>query len=201
MSHSPGLCDRSLLQSVPACRPFSGQKNNIPSPSGRRSQGAGKLAAQNPHTSGSQLPKTSATRKEPLEVVSRIAACVEMNAAVSRFETIAGRSAMVGVLVAALAEVLASSSEGLFGSWGADELNLLGGAGIGLLSCAVLLAASSKRRMGKRLTEAVLTSITALSGVKGGARQRSIDNAVDRVFEQVFSSHMIHHNFLEDDFI
>lgn len=107
----------------------------------------------------------------------------------------------IGVLVAALAEVLASSSEGLFGSWGADELNLLVAAGAGLLSCAALLAASSKRRMGKRLTEAVLTSITALAGVKGGARQRSIDNAVDRVFEQVFSSHMIHHNFLEDDYI
>lgn len=107
----------------------------------------------------------------------------------------------IGVLVAALAEVLASSSEGLFGSWGADELNLLGAAGAGLLSCAALLAASSKRRMGKRLTEAVLTTITALAGVKGGARQRSLDKAVDRVFDQVFSSHMIHHNFLEDDFI
>ena len=107
----------------------------------------------------------------------------------------------VGVLVAALAEVLASRTEGLFGCWGADELNLLGATGILLLSCTALLAASSKRHMGRRLTEAVLTSLTALSGVKMGARQQSLDSAVDCVFDQVFSSSMIHHNFLEDDHI
>ena len=107
----------------------------------------------------------------------------------------------VGVLVAALAEVLASRTEGIFGGWGADELNMLGATGIFLLSCAALLAASSKRHMGRRLTEAVLTSLTALSGVKVGARQQSLDSAVDSVFDQVFSSSMIHYNFLEDDLI
>ena len=103
--------------------------------------------------------------------------------------------------MAALSEVLASTSEGLFGSWGADELNVLAATGLGLLSCSILLAASSKRHMGRGLTAAVLTSLTALSGVKGGARQRSLDRAVDRVFDQVFSSSMIHYNFLEDDLI
>ncbi len=107
----------------------------------------------------------------------------------------------VGILVAALAEVLATRSEGLFGSWGTDELNLIGATGILLLSCSALLAASSTRHMGRRLTEAVLTSLTALKGVKLGDRQQSLDSAVDCVFDQVFSSSMIHQNFLEDDLI
>lgn len=124
MSHRlSGFSETSLLFSVPG-RPLQVS----PRLAARRHQAVMKLAAQNPHSQGSQSSRSS-TRKEPLEVVSRIAACVEMNvrskckqqsqrrlqlsgssgglviltdlfivqAAVSRFETIAGRTAMVSM--------------------------------------------------------------------------------------------------------
>jgi hypothetical protein len=141
---------------------------------------------------------TAGANTRSLQLVSLISACVEANAMVQRFEVLAGRCAMVG-LVAALGTELVFPEEGLFTSWdqqcftGFSILTLL------LLSSSVSLALQSKKKLGRTFTEAVNTSLTALSGSLVSLTNRSVDDAVDYVFESVFSTEMVQKNFLVDE--
>lgn len=64
-----------------------------------------------------------------------------------------------------------------------------------MLSIAAVLATMSKKKLGNRFKEAVITSLTALSSQS----TVNVDKAVDYVFESVFSKSMINQNFSEVD--
>lgn len=107
------------------------------------------------------------------------------------FETLAGRSAMVGFAMAATAEALLPHS-GLFGNWEeARDFALLVSALVALSSVA---AAMSTRRMrykfdlGQRLLEPVLTSLTSRTRSAGAITGRNVDGALDSAMETVFSA-------------
>ena len=60
----------------------------------------------------------------------------------------------------------------------------------------------TKRRAGEPLTEAVIASLTSLSARGLSTGQQRINNAVDRVFEEVLNQPFVRHNLLDvDDFI
>lgn len=136
---------------------------------------------------------------ERLKVISCLAACVEADAIVASFETIAGRSAMVGFAIAFCSELLLP--KGLFGAWKVDY-NLIFYTALSLVCSAAVLATMSKRRLGKPFREAVLTSLTALSRSAGSITNRNVDGAVDYVFEQVFAKSFLDAHLIDiDDFI
>lgn len=108
-------------------------------------------------------------------------------ATVSRFEVFAGRSAMVGVSVALFVELLTEDS---FFSTGTNllDVTLLASLGLGTVTIAGLLAATSQRRFASPLMEAVITSLTAAKRSAGSVTQRQVDGVVDDVFERTFDN-------------
>ncbi|CAK0785843.1 hypothetical protein CVIRNUC_009055 [Coccomyxa viridis] len=104
-----------------------------------------------------------------------------LQAAVQRFETLAGRSAMVGFVIALAAEA-AGPVRGIFGAWDQQSLSLFGASALILIACAAVLASMSTRRVGKKLQGSVLASLTALTTAVEG-----LDKNVDYIFEDVFS--------------
>lgn len=125
-----------------------------------------------------------------------VAACVECNALVQRFETLAGRSAMVGFLIAVAAECL-GEKQGLFGAWSPQDIQLYSAAVLLLVSSSAILATMSKR-IGRKFQEAVLTSLTALSGSKGSLTYQNVDKAVDYVFDSVFDKELVFGTLVDD---
>ncbi|KAK9824388.1 hypothetical protein WJX72_009924 [[Myrmecia] bisecta] len=141
---------------------------------------------------------TSHPEIERLRVLSLIADSVESTAALSAFESLAGRGAMIGFVVAAIAEVF-TPRQGLFTGWDGEDLTAYGAAALLLISCSAVMAAVSKRKFSAKFNTAILTSLTALAGSQGS---KGIDGAVDFVFDKVFSSKMLEFNFFDmDDYI
>lgn len=85
-----------------------------------------------------------------------------LQAVVLRFESLAGRGAMIGLTVATFFELLVPNT-GLFGAWqstsNAQEFALLAASLICL--SAGLAAVSTRRRRSQRLLEAVIASLTS----------------------------------------
>ncbi|KAK9919186.1 hypothetical protein WJX75_009978 [Coccomyxa subellipsoidea] len=148
--------------------------------------------------SGAQAAELPAARKRSRSsVIALISEAVSINAAVQRFETLAGRSAMVGFVVALLAE-LSVPYEGLFGAWDDHSLSVFGASSLLMIAVAAVLASMSTRRMGQKLQSSVLTSLTALSSAKDG-----LDKNVDLIFEDVFGRDFLREivNLDFDDFL
>lgn len=139
-------------------------------------------------------------RTEKLRVLGLISACVESNAITQRFEELAGRSAMVGFAVAVAAE-LAAPQKGLFGSWDSGDVELYGATALLLVTASALLATMSKRRLGLKFKEAVITSLTAFSRSRGSLTNQTVDSAVDYVFQEVFDQDMVLRNLIQDEFL
>lgn len=139
----------------------------------------------------------TASKKPRSSVIALISEAVSINAAVQRFETLAGRSAMVGFVIALLAEC-AVPVEGLFGAWDGPSLSVFGASSLLLISVAAVLASMSTRRVGQKLQSSVLTSLTALSTAKDG-----LDKNVDLIFEDVFGRDFLRDivNLDMDDFL
>lgn len=76
---------------------------------------------------------------------------------VHRFETVAGRAAMIGFVSAAAAELILPAG-GLFGGWSGEQLSAFSSIALFAVTCSALLAIASKRRSGVRLTEVHLKS-------------------------------------------
>lgn len=139
-------------------------------------------------------------RAEKLRVLGLISACVESNAITQRFEELAGRSAMVGFAVAVAVE-LAAPQKGLFGSWDSGDVGLYGATALLLVTASALLATMSKRRLGLKFKEAVITSLTAFSRSRGSLTNQTVDSAVDHVFQVVFDQDMVLRNLIQDEFL
>lgn len=187
----------SLKPSAAASKPACSQPKGLPN-----------LRAVRPHVlRASAFESQSAAQQQPLSaqrkaasrrgrVLDLVAACVECNARVQRFETLAGRSAMVGFLIAVAAECL-GEKQGLFGAWSPQDVQLYSAAVLLLVSSSAILATMSKR-IGRKFQEAVLTSLTALSGSKGSLTYQNVDKAVDYVFDSVFDKELVFGTLVDD---
>ena len=148
-----------------------------------------------------------------------------MQAITQRFEQLAGRSAMVrpqlssaatpstsgpsfdkscmvqvGFAIAVLAE-LVFPQQGLFGSWDSHDISLYAATATLLVTVSALLATMSKRRLGLTFKEAVITSLTAFSRSRGSLTNKTVDSAVDYVFDDVFDKNMVLKNLIPDEFL
>lgn len=106
----------------------------------------------------------------------------------------------VGFAVAVAAE-LAAPQKGLFGSWDSGDVGLYGATALLLVTASALLATMSKRRLGLKFKEAVITSLTAFSRSRGSLTNQTVDSAVDYVFEAVFDKDMVLRNLIQDEFL
>ncbi len=114
--------------------------------------------------------------------------------------TMCGDLLQVGFAVAVLAEIL-TPQQGLFGTWDSSDISLYGATATLLITVSALLATMSKRRLGLKFKEAVITSLTALSRSRGSLTNKTVDNAVDHVFDQVFDKDMVLRNLIQDEFL
>lgn len=123
-------------------------------------------------------------------IFDKIAACVEANDSVHRFETIAGRAAMIGFSVACVAELLLPHG-GLFSSVSSANLEQFSQVALAAVAASAGVAALSKPRIGSQLREAVHSSMTALKRSKSSLTSLDVDSAVDFIFESVFNREML----------
>jgi hypothetical protein len=131
-----------------------------------------------------QLPAAAAGPPPPQRVLPLLASAVEASASLSRYEQLAGRSAMIGIAAAAVLE--AASGGGVLshppplpeGPLAAAALAVLGAA-----AAAVASTARSPASLGARWREPVVASLTAVrranAGVTPSWRLRGLDRAVD----------------------
>lgn len=120
-----------------------------------------------------------------------------MDARVRTFETFAGRSAMVGFVVAVFCELV--TEQGLFHAVTLDDMKAMGAFSLTVITLSAVLATMSKRRLGNRLTEAVISSLTAAKRSAGSVTQKQVDKAVDYFFEKVFNMSMVYSLLMEDN--
>lgn len=182
----------------------------LPTAAQRRSQLAPTCSAKESPSERStvaQLP----IRRKPLKaaasappqrrsVLDLVSGLIEINDDVQHFETIAGRSAMIGFVVACAAE-LAAPSQGFFGAWTQRDASVFSALALALVCSSALLATLNKRQLGFRLREAVQASMTALEGSMAGVQGREVDAAVDFVFDTVFNREFIAEFINEDEYI
>lgn len=164
-----------------------------------------RAANSSPAQRGEPLPqqRTRRPEQERLRVIRLISACVEANASVIRFENLAGRSAMVGFLAAFLVELVVDGS-GLFGNFGPEQASQFAACTALLVSVAAAVAASSTRTLGRRFSEAVLASMTAVqrsrsSVTVGGEVDQvggNVDKAVDFVLDKCIPKGLL---FMDDE--
>lgn len=141
---------------------------------------------------------SSSDRPEKLPVMSLISACIEVEAQVQRFELVAGRSAMIGFLLAVFVELF--TDEGVF-HVSSDVLSLFGSLSIVCLIGAVILAATSKRRLGAPFKEAVITSLTAAKRSAASVTQSPVDKAVDTLCDIVPGIYSLYTIMTDDEYI
>lgn len=106
--------------------------------------------------------------------------------------------AQIGFALALLLEV-AGDARGLFGGLSEDSANAFATASIVVIGSAAALAASSTRQLGRRFTEAVLTSLTAVQRSAGSISNRNVDDAVDFVVDTVLSQSLVRPHLLDED--
>ena len=112
---------------------------------------------------------------------------LHMQAITSTFETIAGRSAMIGFAAAAAAEILLPhQAGGLFGAW--EQAQVFGILVLCLCSASAALALKSPMKIGRsRLLEPVLASLTSESRSAGAITRANVDRALDSTLDSVFN--------------
>ncbi len=106
----------------------------------------------------------------------------------------------VGFAVAVLAELVAPQ-QGLFGAWDSSDISIYAATATILVTVSALLATMSKRRLGLKFKEAVITSLTAFSRSRGSLTNTTVDSAVDYVFDEVFDKDMVLRNLIQDEFL
>lgn len=106
----------------------------------------------------------------------------------------------VGFAIAVVAEIVAPQ-QGLFGSWEGQDASLFAATALILVSASAVLATMSKRKLGLQFKEAVITSMTALSRSRGSLTNKTVDSAVDYVFDVVFDKDMVLRDLIQDEFL
>lgn len=133
---------------------------------------------------------TTLTTSSRVTVLSLMSSCVSIDAAVTKFEVLAGRSAMIGFLVAVGAELV---TERPALSLSIEQGLAFSAAALGAVTLASLAAASkgSAGQIGDTLQEAVISSLTAVQRSAASVTQRQVDKAVDYLLETAFGSSVL----------
>lgn len=119
-----------------------------------------------------------------LSILPRLAACVEVEAAASRFEYVSGRAAMTGVSAALIAEAVLGNDIGLFNSLAVSCGPLGVAVFLGLsASIGALLALGTREVAGADVQEEVVCSLTS-SARSTSVAQVSVDKLLDYVLDQ-----------------
>lgn len=142
-----------------------------------------------------QLAKTKAMRP----VLSLLSACVEVNDQVRLFELLAGRSAMIGFLVALGVEGITEKS--VFSQLGEQDITLLCAVCLACTLSASILASMSTRRLGLQLQESVMSSLTAVKRSAASVTQQQVDKAVDYMIDQFWDRDLLYTTLLDDDWL
>ncbi|GBF90320.1 hypothetical protein Rsub_02426 [Raphidocelis subcapitata] len=129
----------------------------------------------------------------PESVLPLLSSAVESSAQVARFESAAGRSAMIGFFVAMLLE--AGTEHSLFTTIAAGQAATLAAAAAGCVAAAAAAAAAAASapaapRLGAAIHEAVLSSLTATQRAASGVTQHRVDDAVDFVLSSAFAAEL-----------
>ncbi|KAI8468467.1 MAG: hypothetical protein J3K34DRAFT_522931 [Monoraphidium minutum] len=152
-------------------------------------------------------------RFRPESILPLVSSAVESSAEMARFESVAGRSAMVGFLVAAALEGFSSQPAFAFGAPGAAPLAALAAASVLAVAAAGAAAAAAARPraaadqlgpppaapaaptasgesgrawwwLGAGIHESVMSSLTATRGSASGVTQLRVDEVVDFVVDR-----------------
>ncbi|KAG2430009.1 hypothetical protein HYH02_013837 [Chlamydomonas schloesseri] len=132
---------------------------------------------------------TTAPPKRNASMIRSLAAAVEHDGKVQRYETFAGRSAMVGVAAAAVIEVV--TEQGVLGSLTAESAITYVAATAAAIATAVGVAFARSRSDrvedlgGLELLEPVYASLTAVRRSAASVTQAQVDRAVDYLYETV----------------
>jgi hypothetical protein len=135
-------------------------------------------------------PKPLGGNSSLVPIIDKIAACVEANDSVQRFETVAGRAAMIGFAVAVAAELVLPRG-GLFGGFDGALFSSYSTVALLAVCASSIVATVTKQHIGGQVKEAVFTSLTAVSRSKSSLSLLDVDSAVDAVFSSVFSREML----------
>lgn len=137
-----------------------------------------------------------------LEVLSLLSELIEIQALTTAFENLAGRSAMIGVFVAATAEAILPWN-GIFGEYaGADRLPYVYTffeIGVALVGVGVLAGFLTVQWKGRRarFLEPILASLTSNFGSAGAVSKENVDNALELTIESVFTP-MVVSNLIQE---
>ncbi|GAX84573.1 hypothetical protein CEUSTIGMA_g11994.t1 [Chlamydomonas eustigma] len=131
----------------------------------------------------STRPENSKPLNARISVLSRISAAVELQASIQKFETIAGRGAMLGFMSLAIIEAVGDSPIA-GGDVGVFVSSLLLS-----ITTATILACTRRRLAGGLLLEAVIASMTCVqrsaSSLTSSSSPQNFDLAVDKVLDLV----------------
>ncbi|WIA40570.1 hypothetical protein OEZ86_013911 [Tetradesmus obliquus] len=133
-----------------------------------------------------------------LRVMSLISSLVDIEAQVQQFETVAGRSAMIGFFVALGAEL--ATEQSIFSSVSPSEAVTASAVLLGSILLAAAAATINKRQnLGVEVKEAVITSLTAVQRSAASVTGKQVDGAVDNVLSKVFDMGVIYSLLADDD--
>ncbi|GLI68209.1 hypothetical protein VaNZ11_012553 [Volvox africanus] len=122
-------------------------------------------------------------------MIRSLAAAVELNSQVQRYETLAGRSAMVGVAAAVCIELITDHS--VFYPVNSNTAIMYACVALATLASSVGIALAKGRSdspiagTGVDILEAVYASLTAVKRSAASVTQAQVDKAVDYVLETV----------------
>ncbi|PNW80062.1 hypothetical protein CHLRE_08g376300v5 [Chlamydomonas reinhardtii] len=134
-------------------------------------------------------PTTPAPRRGHSSMIRSLAAAVELDGKVQRYETFAGRSAMVGVAAATVIELV--TEQGVLGSVTAESVVTYIAATAAAVATAIGIAFFRSRSDnvtdlgGLELLEPVYASLTAVRRSAASVTQAQVDRAVDYLYETV----------------
>jgi len=131
-----------------------------------------------------------------MPVLGLVSAAIESQARVQQFEELAGRSAMVGFLVALAAEVATERS--VFQALDAEQLSVVAGLSLASVGLAAGLAATKETQLSD-ITEAVISSCTAVKRSASSVTQQQVDKAVDYMMDKAFNMGVLYTIMAEDD--
>eukprot|EP00775_Hariotina_reticulata_P006814 gene6814-7030_t len=121
-------------------------------------------------------------------------------AQVQQFEVIAGRSAMIGFLVAFTAELLTEQS--IFKTVDMQQAWLYASHVLAaVLIAAAAAVAVNKQRLGAEIKEAVITSLTAVRRSAASVTGRQVDRAVDYVMSKAFDTSVVYNLLADEDIL
>ena len=145
-----------------------------------------------------RIARPSCSRLLPL-----VSELVDITGKTAAFERLAGRSAMLGFIAAAGAEVVVfgTGTAGVFGEIQSQLSQPAIFLALAVIATSAVLGAIPTQGKGALLLEPVIASLTSRGRSQGSISQRDVDLALDAALESVFSPGFIQTYFPMDLFL